>query len=93
MEEDEVRRVSVNLSGAAGTNTISSATATSDTLTIGAVSTSGSTASFLVTASQVGTNYILCSATLSSGETIKGYIRAKVKAAPCSTSLTRYDDD
>lgn len=91
MIEGEVRRVAANLSGAIGVNTISSATASSDTLTIGAPSVSGSNVSFLVTASQQGTHNILVSAVLSSSETIKGYIRANVKGEPC-TSSDDYDD-
>jgi hypothetical protein len=39
-----------------------------------------------VNANQTGTHYILCSAVLSSGETIKGYIRAKVTGEPCTSS-------
>ena len=86
MQEGEIRRVTVNLSGAIGANTISAFTASSDNLTISSASSSGATGSFLLIASQVGTHYVLCSATLSSGETIKGYVRAKVKGVPCSTS-------
>jgi hypothetical protein len=69
LQEGEVRRVTVALSGALGANTVST-----------------DSGMFLLTASQVGTHYVLCQATLSSGETIKGYVRAKVKAAPCSSS-------
>lgn len=83
MVEDEVRRVTINLAGAIGANSIQSATATSDTLTIGTVTTSGATAAFNVTASAQGTHYILASAVLDSGETVKGYIRAKVTGQPC----------
>lgn len=91
MVEGEVRRVDINLAGAIGANEIDSATATS-TLTIGSVSTSGATAYFNVTASQIGTHYILASAVLDSGETIKGYIRAKVTGEPCEQSSDGYDD-
>lgn len=82
MVENEVRRATLNLSGAVGTNTISTATVTSDNLTLGAPSISGTSISFTVTASQIGTHYILASCTLSSSETIKGYIRAKVTGKP-----------
>jgi hypothetical protein len=91
MTLDEVRRVTLNLAGVTGANTISSAEATSDTLTVGSTSISGASVSFLVTADQRGTNYILVSAVLSSGETVKGYIRAKVTGAPCGTSIDRYE--
>jgi hypothetical protein len=92
MVEGEVRRASLNLAGAVGANTISSSTATSDGLTLGATSNSGTTVSFLVTASNQGTHHILVSAVLSSGETIKGYLRVKVTGEPCSTSSDGYDD-
>lgn len=89
--EGEIRRVTLNLAGAVGVNEIDSATATS-TLTIGSVTPSGSTASFLVTASSIGTHYILASAVLDSGETIKGYIRAEVTGEPCASSSDGYND-
>lgn len=90
--EGEVRRVTLNLSGAAGTNSISSAAVTSDNLTIASVSGSGTAVSFFVTASQIGTHNILVSAVLSSGETVKAYLRAVVTGEPCATS-DHYDDD
>lgn len=86
MVESEVRRVTCNLAGAVGTNTINSAATSSSTLTVGSPSISGTSINFLVTASQVGTHQILASAILNSGETIKGYIRAKVTGVPCSSS-------
>jgi hypothetical protein len=91
MIEDEVRRVTLNLSGAVGTNTITDSDITSDTLTIGTPSISGTSVSFNVTASNQGTHYILASADLSSGETIKGYIRAKVTGKPCTSATTDYE--
>lgn len=84
--EDEIRRVTVNLSGAVGTNTITTATATSDNLTLGSPSINGTSISFLLTASQIGTHNVLVSCDLSSSETIKGYIRATVKGEPCETN-------
>lgn len=89
--EGEIRRVTCKLSGAVGVNTINTATATSDNLTLGSASISGTDISFLLTASQVGTHNILVSATLSSSETVKGYIRAKVTSEPCPAS-TDYGD-
>lgn len=90
--EGEIRRVTLSLAGAIGVNAIQGTpTATSDTLTIGAVSTSGTSMSFNVTASAIGTHHILASATLDSGETIKGYIRAKVTGEPCNTT-NDYED-
>lgn len=83
MVEGEIRRVTCNLSGAVGVNSISSATAESDNLTIGSVSISGLSVSFPLTASQIGSHTILVSADLSSDETIKGYIRVKVSGEPC----------
>lgn len=83
--EGEIRRVTCNLSGAVGVNSINSATVTSN-LTTGVISISGTSVSFLLTASQVGTHQVLVSGTLSSGETVKGKVRAKVKAAECGAS-------
>lgn len=92
MIEGEVRRVTLNLSGAVGVNSITSTEVTSDALTIGTPAINGTSVSFLVTAGQPGTNYILASAVLSSSETVKGYIRAMVKAQPCVSSTDGYDD-
>ena len=86
MIEGEVRRVTANLSGAVGVNTINSATAESDTLTVGTPSINGVAISFLVTASQVGTHYVLMECVLSSGETIKGRVRVKVEPETCASS-------
>jgi hypothetical protein len=86
MVEDEIRRVTLNLSGAVGINTINSATVSSDTLTCGTPSISGTSVTFTVTADNIGTHYILASCDLSSSETIKGYIRAKVTGKPCISS-------
>lgn len=83
--EGEIRRVTCKLSGAVGVNSISSATVTGN-LTTGTVSINGTEVSFALTASQVGTHYMLVSANLSSSETIKGKIRVKVVAADCGTS-------
>lgn len=79
MELGEVRNVTVNVSGAAGANSIQGTpTAECDSLTIGNVSTSGLIITFPVTADKAGTHTILVSANLSSSETVKGFIRAKV---------------
>jgi hypothetical protein len=83
--EGEIRRVTCKLSGAVGVNSINTATATS-TLTVGAPSISGTEISFLLTASQTGTHYVLVSADLSSSETVKGKVRVKVQPADCSSS-------
>lgn len=91
MVEGEIRRITLNLSGAVGVNSISSATATSDALTIGTPAINGTSVSFLVTASQQGTHNILTSVVLSSSETIKGYVRANVTGEPCTDS-DHYDD-
>lgn len=84
--EGEIRRVTCKLDGAVGVNSISSATATCDNLTLGSASISGTSVSFLLTASQIGTHNILVSADLNSSETVKGYIRAKVTGEPCQTT-------
>jgi hypothetical protein len=90
MVEGEARRVTLNLSGAVGANTINSFTVSSDNLTFGTPSISGTSASFLVNADNIGTHQILCTAVLSSSETIKGYIRAKVTGQPCENSSDDY---
>lgn len=92
MIEGEVRRVNVNLSGAVGANTISTFTVDGGDLATASVSSSGLTGTFLLTASKLGTHQVLVSATLSSGETIKGYVRAKVTGEPCSSGSDRYGD-
>lgn len=92
MVEGETRKVTLNLSGAVGVNTINSFTVTSDALTIASASASGVSGTFFVTGSQQGSYYILASAVLSSGETIKGYIRAKVNGEPCVSSSDGYGD-
>lgn len=88
--QGEIRKVLVNLSGAAGINTIEAFTATSANLTITSATSSGLQGSFFVSADKVGTHYILTAAELSSGETIKGYIRAKVVGEPCTSSSDDY---
>jgi hypothetical protein len=81
MEKGEIRRVDVNISGAAGTNSISDTpTATCDNLTIGTVSYSGLTISFLVTATKTG----------NSNETVKGFVRAKVVDSTCGRNENGY---
>lgn len=92
LQEGETRRVTVALSGALGANTVSTFTASCDNLMVSSISNDTDSGMFLLTASQVGTHYVLCQATLSSGETIKGYVRAKVKAAPCSSGSDGYND-
>lgn len=90
MELGEIRRVIVNVSGAAGVNAISGTpTATSDTLTLGTASASGLAITFNVTANEVGTHSIIVSCDLDSSETIKGFIRAKVVD---STNCNARDD-
>lgn len=90
MELGEVRRVNVNVSGAAGINSISGTpTATCDNLTIGTVSNSGLTISFNVTAATTGTHKIIVSADLDSNETIKGFVRVKV----VDSSTDNYERD
>lgn len=92
MEKDEIRRVIVNVSGAAGTNTISGTpTATCPHLTIGTPSASGLNITFTVTADKVGTHNILVSADLDSNETIKGFVRAKVVDSSCDSDGRDYE--
>jgi hypothetical protein len=86
MIEGEIRRVTCKLNGAVGVNTIDTAEATSSNLTLGLPSISGTDISFLLTASQPGTYYVLVACTLSSSETIKGRFRVNVQAETCETS-------
>jgi hypothetical protein len=86
MIEGEIRRVTINLAGAVGTNTINDASVTSDTLTLGTPAIDGTSVSFTVTGSRAGQNLVLASCNLSSSETIKGYIRVRVIGEPCPTT-------
>lgn len=92
MELGEVRRFQVKIDGAAGANSITGTpTATCDGLTIGTASATGLTISFTVTASATGTHAIMVEADLSSDETVRGFIRAKVvDSSRCSSSASDY---
>lgn len=91
MEKGETRRVNVNVSGAAGTNTIDGTpTATCPSLTIGTPSATGLVITFTVTADQTGTHNIMVSCDLDSNETIKGFIRAKVVDSSCNSTSRDY---
>lgn len=87
----EIRKVTVNLSGAAGINTIEEFGASNANLTITSPSSSGLTGSFFISADKQGTFYTLVSATLSSGEEIKGYVRSTVVGEPCVSSDRDYE--
>ena len=92
MELGEVRRFQVPIAGAAGVNTISGTpTATCDTLTVGSATASGLTISFTVTADKVGTHAIMVEADLSSSETVRGFIRAKVTDSTREANRRDYD--
>lgn len=80
--EDEVRKVTVDAASLANGSTISTATATSDTLMVGSVTKSGTTLTFNVTADQLGEHYVTLTATLSDGETAMGYFRVCVAQVP-----------
>lgn len=88
----EKRRVSCNIAGAAGTNSISSVSVTNDNMTVESASASGLAINFFLTASHEGTFYTKVSAVLSSGETVIDYLRSKVKGIPCSADADRYDE-
>lgn len=90
----EKRRVSVNVAGVAGVNSISSVEVTNDKMTIESASSSGLNVTFFLTATQQGNFYTKIAPTLSSGETPTGYLRTLVKPDPTSNSdTTRYDDE
>lgn len=91
MEKGEVRYFTLNVSGAAGVNSITgSPTAECERLTIGTPSASGLEVSFLVTADNVGTHNIIVTCELDSSETIKGFIRAKVVDSTCNSNERDY---
>lgn len=91
MELGEIRRLTFNLSGAIGANSISGTpTITAPNLTFGACTVSGSSVSVTCTASNVGTHSALLTATLSSSETIKGHVRIKVVDSTCETNGRDY---
>lgn len=86
MELGEKRNCSFKLSGAVGVNTISSATVTASNMTVGTVSTSGTTVSVPLTATATGNHMVKVSATLSSAEIIVGVVRVKVvDSTQCET--------
>ena len=78
MEVGEIRRVTFNLAGAVGSNSISDFDISSPRLTFGTPSINGTSVTVTVTASQTGTHSIIATAELNSAETIKGFVRAKV---------------
>lgn len=78
MELNEVRFFTFNLAPALGANTISTFAIANDNLTFGTPTISGDTATVLVTAAAVGTHAVIATAVLSSGETLKSFLRVKV---------------
>lgn len=80
LEKGEARRVEFRLSGAVGSNTINSFTLESvpSGLTFGTPTIVGTNVTVLVTFGTAGNFTILASGVLSSGETVKGRVRAKV---------------
>lgn len=91
MELGEIRRVTFNLSGAVGNNTVNTFTITSPRLTFGTPSISGASASVTITAAEEGTHAIIASAELSSSETVKGFVRAKVVDSSRCNNVDRYN--
>lgn len=92
MEVNEKRNFQFKLSGAVGINSIVSATVTArGNLTVGTVSTSGTTVTVPVTATAQGTHTLKVSATLSSAEDIVGVIRVKVIDSTLETSARDYE--
>jgi hypothetical protein len=92
MELNEKRNFQFKLSGAVGVNTISGTpTVTANgNLTIGTVSTSGTTVTVPITATGTGTFMLKVSATLSSAEIIVGVVRVKVVDSTQQTSGRDY---
>ena len=92
MELNEKRNFQFKLSGATGVNTISGTpTVTTDgNLTVGSVSSSGTTVTVPITATGVGTHMLKVQATLSSAEVIVGVIRVKVIDSTSETNGRDY---
>ena len=78
MELNEARRITFDLAGAVGTNTLSAPVVTCDALTVGTPTVSGKTIGVTITASRIGTHMVKCQATLSSSETVIGVARVRV---------------
>jgi hypothetical protein len=81
MELNEKRNFQFKLSGAVGANSITgtpTVTETNGGLTVGTVSTSGTTVTVPVTAAQAGAYVLKVQATLSSAEIIVGVLWVKV---------------
>ncbi len=91
LELGEVRRLTFNLSGAVGNNTINTFSISSPNLTFGTPSISGASVSVTLTAAQTGTHAIIATAALSSSETVKGFVRAKVVDSSNLSSNDRYN--
>lgn len=90
MELGEARRFTFNLAGAVGVNTIDSFTIENSNLTFGTPDVSGTTATVLVTADNTGTHAVIATAALSSGETVKGFLRVKVVDSTLCEGTTDY---
>jgi hypothetical protein len=88
----EKRRVTVNVSGVAGVNSISDVAVTNDNITITSPSSSGLNVTYFLTGVQEGSFNTKIVVTLSSGETPIGYVRTRVKGEPCESSSDDYDD-
>ena len=78
MELGEARNVTFHLAGAVGLNNITTFTISSPNLTFGTPIVTGTDVEVLVTAAKTGTHAIIATAELSSQETVKGFVRAKV---------------
>lgn len=91
MELGEARNVTFQLAGAVGLNSISAFTISSPNLTFGTPIVTGTDVEVLVTASRVGTHAIIATAELSSQETVKGFVRAKVVDSSRCHSERDYD--
>lgn len=81
MVKGEQRVVTFSLAGAVGANTITDFEIASepDRLSFGTASTSGTNVSIRVDADEAGVYKILPTATLSSGEIVKGVVEVKIR--------------
>ncbi len=91
MERGEKRNFVFKLSGAVGANSITGTpTVECDNLTVGTVSTSGTSVTVPITAPNTGTHMLKVTATLSSAEIIVGVVRVKVVDSTLETRTRDY---
>lgn len=87
LELGEIRNVTFKLAAPIGTNSITDFEIASPNLTFGTPSIAGTNVTVLLHANTAGNHTIIATADLSSAETIKGFVRAKVvDSSQCNDS-------